>query len=165
MSKLRVRRVREPGPEGKTVLPLRAVDTLQRLHKAGTITDAMLEAGRRFERAFAEAGLEPLRAASLERIAGGDRGDLGVGHARLQARRRLHRDFDALGGVGSPAGSCLWQVLGLGRSLRAWALGRGWRGRPMRQEQALGILVAALGVLAGRPPFGITGLDDDGQNR
>jgi hypothetical protein len=32
--------------------------------------------------------------------------------------------------------------------VREWALSQGWNGRPVRQEQAQGILVAALGMLA-----------------
>jgi hypothetical protein len=34
------------------------------------------------------------------------------------------------------------------RSLREWAIRQGWGGRPVRQEQAQGILLAALGMLA-----------------
>jgi hypothetical protein len=34
------------------------------------------------------------------------------------------------------------------RSVREWAMREGWGGRPVRQEQAQGILVAALGMLA-----------------
>jgi hypothetical protein len=56
---------------------------------------------------------------------------------------------EALGGISSPAGSCVWHVIGLQRSVREWAMRRGWSGRPVRQEQAQGILVAALGMLAG----------------
>ena len=37
---------------------------------------------------------------------------------------------------------------GLQRSVRKWAPRQGWGGRPVRQEQAQGILVAGLGVLA-----------------
>jgi hypothetical protein len=54
----------------------------------------------------------------------------------------------ALGGLGSPAGSCVWHVIGLQRSIREWAMRQGWGGRPIRVEQAQGILVAALAVLA-----------------
>jgi hypothetical protein len=43
----------------------------------------------------------------------------------------------------------VWHVVGLQRSIREWAIRQGWGGRPVRQEQAQGILVAALGVLAG----------------
>jgi hypothetical protein len=37
---------------------------------------------------------------------------------------------------------------GLRRSVREWTIRQGWGGRPVRQEQAQGILVAALGILA-----------------
>ena len=127
---------------------LRSIDVLHHLHQSGTIDDALLAAGRAFEATFRLAALDPLRAASLERVAG--TAGLDSGDARLAARRRLGHALDALGGLASPAGSCAWHVLGLGESLRAWALGRGWQGRALRQEAAQGILVAALGVLARR---------------
>src|SRR5918994_6226076 len=66
----------------------------------------------------------------------------------MAARGRVHRALLALGGHDSPAGSCAWHVLGCGRSVREWALRQGWGGRPVRQEQAQGMVVAALGVLA-----------------
>jgi hypothetical protein len=47
----------------------------------------------------------------------------------------------ALGGLGSPAGSC-GHAVGLQRSIREWAMRQGWGGRPVRIEQAQGILVA-----------------------
>jgi hypothetical protein len=67
---------------------------------------------------------------------------------RLDARRRVHRALEALGGIGSPGGSCLWHVLGCGCSIREWAITRSWAGRPMRQEQGTGVLVTALGILS-----------------
>ena len=42
----------------------------------------------------------------------------------------------------------VWHVVGLQRSVPEWAIRQGWGGRPVRQEQAQGILVAALGMLA-----------------
>ena len=42
----------------------------------------------------------------------------------------------------------MWHVVGLQRSVREWAMRQGWNGRPVRQEQAQGILIAALGMLA-----------------
>jgi hypothetical protein len=54
----------------------------------------------------------------------------------------------ALGGITSPAGSCVWHVVGLQRSVREWALRQGWGGRSVRQEQAQGVVIAALGMLA-----------------
>ena len=61
----------------------------------------------------------------------------------------MHDAPQALGGISSPVGSCVWHVVGLQRSVREWAIRQGWGGRPVRQEQAQGILVAALGILAG----------------
>jgi hypothetical protein len=37
--------------------------------------------------------------------------------ARLHARRRVHAAMEALGGISSPAGSCVWHVVGLQRSV------------------------------------------------
>ena len=58
------------------------------------------------------------------------------------------------GGLSSPADSCVWHVVGLQRSVREWAIRQGWGGRPVRQEQAQGILVAALGMLAAHFEYG-----------
>ena len=79
----------------------------------------------------------------------GWRGTADLTDAQVDARRRVGAALDALGGLGSPAGSCVWHVVGLQRSIREWAMRQGWGGRPVRVEQAQGILVAALGVLAG----------------
>ena len=59
-----------------------------------------------------------------------------------------HDAIEALGGLSSPAGSCVWHVVGLQRSVREWAIRQGWNGRAMRREQAEGILIGGLGVLA-----------------
>jgi hypothetical protein len=66
---------------------------------------------------------------------------------QIDARRRVGKALDALGGLGSPGGSCVWHVVGLQRSIREWALREGWGGKLVRVEQAKGILVAALGML------------------
>jgi hypothetical protein len=75
-------------------------------------------------------------------------GEPELSERQLDARRRVHKALQALGGISSPAGSCVWHVIGLQRSVREWSMRQGWGGRPVRQEQAQGILVAALGVLA-----------------
>jgi hypothetical protein len=64
-------------------------------------------------------------------------------------RRRVHKAMAALGGISSPAGSCVWHVVGLQRSVREWSMRQGWGGRPVDHKAAAGILIAALGVLAG----------------
>jgi hypothetical protein len=60
----------------------------------------------------------------------------------------VSKSLQASGGLSSPAGSCVWHVVGLQHSVREWAMRQGWGGRPVRQEQAQGILIAALGMVA-----------------
>ncbi len=138
--------VYEADPEGRPVVHHRTVDTLGIMLRAGTISQEMHDAARDFQAQFTIACFDVVRCMSLMRLPGGsDPGDLT--EAQLDARRRVGKALDALGGLGSPAGSCAWHVVGLQRSLREWAMRQGWGGRPVRVEQAQGILVAALGVL------------------
>jgi hypothetical protein len=139
--------VREVDPDGRIVVHRRNIDSLRKLHRSGAISEAMYDAGRAFERDFQFAGLDPIRARSMMLPVRGGAPDLT--ESRLNARRRVHRALETLGGIASPGGSCLWHVLGCGCSIREWAIRRGWSGRPVRQEQAQGILIAALGMLAG----------------
>jgi hypothetical protein len=139
--------VREADPDGRPTVHFRTVDTLQRMLQSGAIDQAMHDAARDLEAAFIVARLDPLRALPFARVTGGGR-EPDLNERQLDARRRVHKAMQALGGIGSPAGSCVWHVVGLQRSVREWALRMGWGGRPVRQEQAQGILVAALGVLA-----------------
>ncbi len=139
--------VREADPDGRPVTHHRTVDTLGRMLRAGTITPAMHDAARDFQARFTIAALDNLRTTSLVRISGG-------GHAadltdrQVGARENVHRVMAALGGINSPAGSCVWYVVGLQYSVREWAMRQGWGGRPVHGSQAQGILVAGLGILA-----------------
>jgi hypothetical protein len=139
--------VREKDPDGRIVYHHRTVDTLGKMLRAGTIDQAMHDAARDFQAAFILAQLDPLRALPILRVPGTGR-EPELNERQLHARRRVHEAMEALGGIGSPAGSCVWHVVGLQRSVREWAIRQGWGGRPVRQEQAQGILVAALGILA-----------------
>ena len=139
--------VREVDPDGRIVVHHRTVDTLGKMLRAGTIDQAMHDAARDVQAAFNVARLDPLRAAPLLRVPGVRR-EPDLSERQLDARRRVHAAIQALGGINSPAGSCVWHVVGLQRSVREWAMRQGWNGRPVRQEQAQGILVAALGMLA-----------------
>jgi hypothetical protein len=139
--------VREKDPDGRIVYHHRTVDSLGKMLRAGTIDQAMYDAAKDFQAAFIIAQLDPLRALPILRVPGtGSEPDMN--ERQLDARRRVHDRLQALGGLSSPAGSCVWHVVGLQRSVREWAIRQGWGGRPVRQEQAQGILVAALGVLA-----------------
>jgi hypothetical protein len=122
--------------------------------RAGTITQEMHDAAKDLEAAFIIANFDPLRALPILRVPGTGR-DPELNERQLHAQRRVHKAMAALGGSGSPAGSCVWHVVGLQRSVREWAMRQGWGGRPVRQEQAQGILVAALGVLAAHYGYGV----------
>ncbi|MFZ1415761.1 MAG: hypothetical protein WAS73_14465 [Defluviicoccus sp.] len=145
--------VYEADPDGRPVVHHRTVDTLGIMLRAGTISQGMHDAARDFQAQFTIARFDVIRCMQRVRVpGGGGPGDLT--DAQVDARRRLGKAIDALGGLGSPAGSCVWHVVGLQRSIREWAMRQGWGGRLVRVEQAQGILVAALGVLAGHYGYG-----------
>lgn len=157
------RAITEFDPNGIEVTHHRTVDTLALMLRSGAITAAMHAAARDFQAAFTIACFDSMPRINLTLMA---RSPSAAHHARdlsdaqLTARERVARALDALGGHGSPAGSCVWHVVGMQTSVREWALRQGWGGRPVRQENAQGILVAALGVLAKH--FGIR---DSGERR
>ncbi|HEX6442902.1 MAG TPA: hypothetical protein VF007_11990 [Stellaceae bacterium] len=148
-----VERLPRPIPDaaGRPSRPYRAIDTLAIMERRGSITAAMREAGEDFRARFAVAQLDPLRATDLSHLRVAERGpqpeDEGPGLRIERARKTVWTQIQAVGGIGSPAGSCLWHVLGWEQSLKEWALGQGWSGRRVSQEAAAGILVAALGAL------------------
>jgi Domain of unknown function (DUF6456) len=131
----------------------RTVDTLGKMLRAGTIDQAMHDAARDFQAAFIVAQLDPLRAVPILRVPGTGR-ETELSERQLHARRRVHEAMQALGGISSPAGSCVWHVVGLQRSVGEWAMRQGWGRRVVEQTEARGILVAALGVLAAHLGYG-----------
>jgi hypothetical protein len=137
----------EPDPDTGTPVSLRrAVTLLDRMVASGTITPAMRQAGDDFHRSFRVASLDPLRAAPFMRVprTSGD-----TTTERIEAARgRIGKAMAVLGGSDSPAGSCIWHVVGCEASIREWAARCGWGGRSMGHAQAQGVLVGALGVLA-----------------
>ena len=146
----------EPGPvigddEGRPSRPYRVVDTLLLMERRGSITPGMRQAGEEFRRRFAQAQLDPLRALDVAGLSLGDkpapRGDRAPGMRVEAARNAVWRAIRAVGGIASPAGSCLWHVVGWERSLNEWAREQGWSGRRVSPEAASGILIAALGAL------------------
>ena len=142
---------------GRPARPYRAVDTLGAMERRGSITASMRQAGEDFRARFATAQLDPLRAPDWSRLRVGGSSRFRAGDEpglRIEgARNAVWHAIRALGGMGSPAGSCLWHVVGWERSLKEWALEQGWNGRRVSQEAASGILIAALGALEAH--FGI----------
>jgi hypothetical protein len=128
---------------GQVSTPWRVVPLLETMAARGAITADMRVAGDAFHINFRLAQLDGLRAASLLRAGGG--GVAGV-NGNERARKAVNAAIDKLGGGRAPAASCVWHVLGEEWSLRRWAaeFGRG------SANEAAGVLIAALGVLAGR---------------
>ena len=143
---------------GRPARPYRAVDTLAAMERRGSITAGMRQAGEDFRARFATAQLDPLRTPDWSRPRDGGSSRFRAGDEpglRIEgARHAVWRAILAVGGLGSPAGSCLWHVVGWERSLKEWALEQGWSGRRVSQEAASGILIAALGALEAH--FGMT---------
>ena len=145
--------IRDTDPEtGTPVQHRRAVDTLGQMLLNGTITPQMHEAGSTFRTLFRTAAIDRIATSQLVRLSSSTTD--GLSNRQLDARRRVLAAFDALGGHGSPAGSCIWFVVGLEMSLREWAARQGWSGKPVPQPIAGGMLVAGLGILAAH--FGLT---------
>lgn len=151
---LQVESVYESDPDGRPVVHHRTVDTIGRMLRREAITKEMHDAARDFEATFTVARFDPVVCMTLDRLPGtGSAADLT--DVQVDARRRVGEALDALGGLGSPGGSCVWHVVGLQRSIREWSMRQGWGGKSIGEKQAHGILVAALGVLAGY--YGYTG--------
>lgn len=131
---------------GRSARPYRAVDTLTAMLRKGTITPAMRQAGEDFHALFMTAQLETLRAADLSRLPDGIR-DVPLTLRQAEARKEIWRILKTVGGIASPAGSCLWHVVGSAATLKEWALHHGWNGRGLSPEAASGVLIGALGAL------------------
>jgi Domain of unknown function (DUF6456) len=137
----------EADPDGRPVVHHRVVDSIGRTLRAGNITREMYDAARDFAATFTIARFDPVVCMSLDRLPGSSN-HAELTDAQVDARLRVGGAMDALGGLGSPAGGCVWHVVGLQRSIREWAMRLGWGGRRIGEKQAHGILVAALGMLA-----------------
>jgi hypothetical protein len=98
--------VYEADPDGRPVVHHRTVDTLGIMLRAGTITKDMHDAARDFQAQFTIACYDTLVCMRFRRDPSrGNRAELT--ETQLDARRRVRGALDALGGLGSPAGSCV----------------------------------------------------------
>jgi hypothetical protein len=133
---------------GRPARPYRGLDTLALMLRRGTISPAMHQAAEDFRALFHRASLDPLRVPDLARVRGGNRTDSApLSLRQAEARGKVWTALQALGGIASPAGSCVWHVVGCEATVKEWAAGQGWGGRPVAPETAAGILVGALGTL------------------
>jgi hypothetical protein len=131
---------------GRPARPFRAVDTIGAMLRKGRITPAMHQAGEDFHALFMTAQLEPLRAVDLRRLPDGMR-ELPLSLRQSEARKEVWRALKLVGGIASPAGSCLWHIVGGAMTVKEWALHYGWNSRPLSQEAASGVLIGVLGAL------------------
>lgn len=143
-----IRYVREEDDDRKPVDHYRTVDTLALMLRNGSITGAMHDAGQQFSQDFARAFGSGVASPKLDGLPGGTAPGQMMVEKNAGAARAVREALEAVGGSGSPAGSALWYVAGLGQSVREWALRQGWAGKAISLHEAKGILVAALGVLA-----------------
>jgi hypothetical protein len=135
---------------GRIGQPWRALNTLDRMLRAGSISPAMRKSGEIFHKQFREAALDPLRAADPTRIpvlatAGNRAWRRAPGCAA--AYRQVMLALDMLGGLQLPGGSCAWHVLGCEWTLDEWSRSRVWANRRVDVRNAAGILLVDLGLL------------------
>jgi hypothetical protein len=143
-----IRYVREEDDDQKPVDHYRTVDTLALMLRNGSITGAMHDAGQQFSQDFARAFGSGIASPKLDGLPGGTAPGQMMVEKNAGAARAVRDALEAVGGSGSPAGSALWYVAGLGQSVREWALRQGWAGKAISLHEAKGILIAGLGVLA-----------------
>lgn len=125
--------------------PCRKVDTLAAMHRAGTISDEMLAAGRRFQIALEDYSAGDCRASDPGRVGGA--GWQEPEYIRTTRWRDCKAAIAALGGMSQPCTSVCIRVLGDGLSLREWAELHPFGARCLSEKAASGVLVGALGVL------------------
>ena len=143
-----IRYVREEDDDRKPVDHYRTVDTLALMLRNGSITGAMHDAGQQFSQDFARAFASGVASSRLDGLPAGTTPGQMMVEKNAGAARAVRDALEAVGGNSSPAGSALWYVAGLQMSIRDWALRDGWNGKRVEKNEAKGILVAALGVLA-----------------
>ena len=143
-----IRYVRGEDDDQKPAEHFRTVDTLALMLRNRTITEAMHDAGQQFSQDFARAFASGVASPKLDGLPGGTAPGQMMVERNAGAARAVRDALDAVGGHGSPAGSALWFVAGLGQSVREWALRQGWAGKAISLHEAKGILIAGLGMLA-----------------
>jgi hypothetical protein len=124
----------------------RSIDILAAMERRGTITPEMRLAGMEFQEQFRLANIDALAAADLLRA--GTQGRAADPEIFSRARESVWKSLRAVGGLGSAGGSCIWHVLGWQHSIKQWAISQAWRGKPIHEKVAAGILICALGTLA-----------------
>jgi hypothetical protein len=90
--------------------------------RRGSITVEMAKAGPQFCSEFSRAYLDPLQAADIGRVPVSGRRIHECSYHIQSARERAWAALEAVGGLASPGGCCIWSVVGGERKLKEWAL-------------------------------------------
>ncbi len=132
----------------------RKVDTLALMLKNGSISQGMHDAGKHFEGEFALAFASGVGSSRYDGLPASTAPHQTLIEKNSHSAKTVKGAMDAVGGASSPAGSALWYVVGLGLSVREWSSRLSWSGKPINVHEAKGVLIAALGVLAGWYGYG-----------
>ena len=140
--------VYEADPEGRPVVHHRTVDTLGIMLRAGTITKDMHDAARDFQAQFTIARFDVVRCMPLMRLPGGRGPAISPTRRSMPAAVSARRSTRSAASAVRPAAASGMSSACSARSANG-RCARAGAARPVRVEQAQGILVAALGMLAG----------------
>ncbi|MBF0140804.1 MAG: hypothetical protein HQL74_11060 [Magnetococcales bacterium] len=133
---------------GQPVIHRRVQDVLEQLHRKGLIDDDCYNIGRIFQDNFTIAHLDRLQAFDIGRPSLSKQKGIQdclegyIDHLE-SARKKVHETIDLLGGIGSPMGTVVWHVLGLGETLEQFVKVRS----TANFYRAQGVLIAALWLL------------------
>ena len=134
---------------GPASYPMRAADTVQALLNKGRIDQRAGAAARKFEEIFHRASLEGVASRDIRQTPGDGTPGGPEPHRILSARDEVWEAIRALGGIGSPGANVVWDVLGLGMTIKGHAERCQFGGgRSLNPMTATGILVQACFTLA-----------------
>ncbi len=134
---------------GAPVQVMRAPDTIDALVNKGRIDHRAAAGARKFEGIFQGASLHGLANRDIRVLPGSFDPGSAAPHRILSAREEVWQAMRALGGIGTPGANVVWDVLGLGMTIKAHAERCQFgNGRSLNPMTATGILVQSCFTLA-----------------
>lgn len=134
---------------GPVTYAMRAPDTIDALVNKGRIDHRAAAGARKFEGIFQRASLNGLANRDIRVTPGSFNPGGGEPHRILAARDEVWGAMRALGGIGTPGANVVWDVLGLGMTIKAHAARCQFgNGRSLNPMTATGILVQSCFTLA-----------------
>jgi hypothetical protein len=132
--------------DGRPTQPYYGPDLLATMHRRGSITAEMRQAGEDFRRAFHRAHISDVSASDPAKpYVSGLAYNRTFCDGGTKARESLWEAIDYLGGMSQQSGNIMWHVIGLDFTLKEWALNYSrQRLRHISQETASGVLIGAL---------------------